>query len=273
MPGVPEAWLTKLMAATLYGGPSAVASGKAAGRLLGFPGFDRAAVEISTRRRTRQDGLLIHRVPSLPEQPGLHIHGIPVTSVETTLLDLCATETPSRIKTVVRDALRRKATTIEKLDTFMGHEARSGVRGIRVLRRTLEICDGREQLRASQLEDRFAHLMRKAHLYPVAQYVIALGNSFLKRPDFVFVHEMVAIELDSLEFHSDRVAFERDRETDVVLGNLGWRVLRFTWAQLRDRPDWVVQQVIAAVAQGRAAREPVLFSSDENRRVVRTGER
>jgi very-short-patch-repair endonuclease len=41
----------------------------------------------------------------------------------------------------------------------------------------------------------------------------------------------------------DREAFERDRARDNELAELGWLVLRFTYAMLRWEPDRVAQTI------------------------------
>ena len=51
------------------------------------------------------------------------------------------------------------------------------------------------------------------------------------------------VEVDSRSWHLNRVSFERDRERDNELQMLGWTVLRFTWAQIRYRPEWVIDTI------------------------------
>jgi len=53
----------------------------------------------------------------------------------------------------------------------------------------------------------------------------------------------LVVELDGWEHHRGRGAFERDRARDVELRIAGYEVLRFTYLQLRDRPE----QTIAAI--------------------------
>ncbi len=44
------------------------------------------------------------------------------------------------------------------------------------------------------------------------------------------------MELDSWEFHMDRIAFETDRERDAETLALGYRTIRITWPRLKARP-------------------------------------
>jgi very-short-patch-repair endonuclease len=54
---------------------------------------------------------------------------------------------------------------------------------------------------------------------------------------------MVALECDGYRFHGARHQWKRDLERRTALGRLGWRVLHFTWDDVRDRPEWVVDEV------------------------------
>ena len=70
--------------------------------------------------------------------------------------------------------------------------------------------------------------------------------------DIAFPAAMLAIEIDG-RVHERYDAFEHDRarQNDLVLQ--GWRVLRFTWAMLVERPDAVLLAIRQALGleQGR----------------------
>ena len=74
---------------------------------------------------------------------------------------------------------------------------------------------------------------------PEREYRVALPNGVSIHADFAFPAALLAIETDGYEWHSSKQAFERDRERDALLQSMGWRVLRFTWAQIKWRPDYV----------------------------------
>lgn len=63
--------------------------------------------------------------------------------------------------------------------------------------------------------------------------------------DICFRGSRVAIEIDGRLHHSSSPAFESDRcrQNDVVIA--GWRVLRFTWDMLINRPDYVIRCIRA----------------------------
>ncbi len=56
-------------------------------------------------------------------------------------------------------------------------------------------------------------------------------------------YRRVAVEAEGFEYHSDKVAFARDCERYTELAAADWLVCRFTWAQVRFRPEWVVDVV------------------------------
>jgi very-short-patch-repair endonuclease len=69
------------------------------------------------------------------------------------------------------------------------------------------------------------------------------------RVDFV-IGDGLVIEADGAEFHTDRASFEDDRRRDAILAALGFRVLRFSYTQIRERPDEVWAAIGAALARG-----------------------
>ena len=67
-------------------------------------------------------------------------------------------------------------------------------------------------------------------------------------PDFRWSEQRVIVETDGWATHGrQRRVFESDRERDVNLTVEGWRVLRFTWRQLTERPPWVAAQVLSVL--------------------------
>ena len=73
-------------------------------------------------------------------------------------------------------------------------------------------------------------------------------------PDILFADAGLIIEFDGYVVHSSKGAFESDRHRQNQLVLAGYRVLRFTWQQLKDDPAAVVREIRAALAQG----EPVI---------------
>jgi very-short-patch-repair endonuclease len=65
--------------------------------------------------------------------------------------------------------------------------------------------------------------------------------------DFLWPQQRLVVEVDGFAYHSDRAAFERDRERDAALVAAGFRVIRVTWRQLVDQPLVVVARIASAL--------------------------
>jgi very-short-patch-repair endonuclease len=66
--------------------------------------------------------------------------------------------------------------------------------------------------------------------------------------DIAFRRLKVAIEIDGRLHQDDEDLFESDRWRQNALVRDGWRVLRFTWAMLREHPEAVIAAVRAVIA-------------------------
>lgn len=69
------------------------------------------------------------------------------------------------------------------------------------------------------------------------------------RVDFLFEDERVVVEADGFAFHADRASFRTDRRRGNALQARGFRVLRFSWEDVRFRPEMVVTLVRRTLAQ------------------------
>jgi very-short-patch-repair endonuclease len=61
--------------------------------------------------------------------------------------------------------------------------------------------------------------------------------------DVAFRRVRLVIEIDGWAFHSTPERFQRDRQRQNRLTAAGWTVLRFTWRDLTERPEHVVETV------------------------------
>jgi predicted transcriptional regulator of viral defense system len=88
---VPQSWKQRLLAACLWSG-SGVASHRSAGALYGFDGFRAGLIEITAglNAAPARTGIVLHRSGQLGPADRTRLHGIPVTTVARTLVDLGA---------------------------------------------------------------------------------------------------------------------------------------------------------------------------------------
>jgi very-short-patch-repair endonuclease len=71
--------------------------------------------------------------------------------------------------------------------------------------------------------------------------------------DIAFPGARLAIEIDGWAWHTDVERFRTDRHKGNALVKAGWTVLRFTWHDLTNRPDYVLAQIQAALRAARAS--------------------
>lgn len=95
----------------------------------------------------------------------------------------------------------------------------------------------------AESERRLQRLLRRAHITGwIAQLPLVAGGRRFEI-DIAFPELKVAIEIDGYAYHSSHERFQRDRTKQNALIAAGWRVLRFTRADLDDRPGYVLAQI------------------------------
>lgn len=143
---------------------------------------------------------------------------------------------------------------------------RAGLVGATALRGALEAVGGPGSRRASRvaglldpLSGSVLESLLRVRLVTagltgfVTQHEIRDGRRVVARVDFCWPSHRLVVEADGFAFHSDRSAYRRDRERMNELERLGWRVLRFTWEDVRGRPARVVAMIAECLAQAARA--------------------
>ena len=92
-------------------------------------------------------------------------------------------------------------------------------------------------------ERKLKRLIEEAGL-PGPQLNARLGG---REHDAVWAEQRLVVEVDGYAAHGTKAAFEGDRERDAELAASGWRVVRVTWAQLRDQPVAVATRLTRAL--------------------------
>jgi hypothetical protein len=111
--------------------------------------------------------------------------------------------------------------------------------------------------RLVRFERRLSRVLRGGGLpLPEAQFEIFDEDGFVARPDFSYVDARLAIEADGYEYHGSRAAWIADLKRRSLLARAGWRVVHVTWADVRDRPEVVVDMIRRALEQTRALSAP-----------------
>lgn len=245
---VPFTWPSRLLAAVEWAAPAA-ASHRAAAVVLGLEGFTSGPVEITTSRRVRSplgDRLIVHRAPAVPRHLLRFWDGIPYTNAEKTLSDLGAVCPIRKVEDALDDALRRRLTTLDRLETHLDSYARRGSSGAGMLRRLLnERFD--QGYTHTRFEKALLNLVSNSQLpVPVKQYPVVLnGHRF--DLDFAYPSARVGVEAWSYAFHSKRRDWERDQRRHALLTSDGWSMLYVTYRRLVNRPESVVDDIRRAL--------------------------
>jgi very-short-patch-repair endonuclease len=211
------------MAALLALGEGAVVSHLSAAALWGMLRPHSGAIHVTVpgdggRRKRR--GIWIHRSSTLIAGVSLLRDGIRVTKAARTLRDLHRGVSDETYRRAVRRALDLRLISSDQLRS-------------------------EDELTRSELERLFLALCRR-HRFPRPEVNMRVGPYEV---DFIWRDRSLIVETDGFSHHGGRPAFERDRARDAHLQSLGFRVLRFTWRQIRDSPGLVARSLRALVVQ------------------------
>jgi hypothetical protein len=230
-------WLAAVKAC----GPSAVLSYLSAARLWGLIDTRSRLVEVTvptTAGIRRRKLLIVHRSSTLDPLDVTTRRAIPVTRPGRTIVDCAETLDGRGLERLIDEGERLGLCDERKLrQTAERHAGRVGAR--RVMR-TLGEHEAGSTPTANDFEELFLAIC-DAHGIPRPVVNRPLGAI---TPDFRWPEQRVIVETDGWATHGRRRrVFESDRQRDVQLTVEGWTVLRFTWRQLTERPDWVAAQV------------------------------
>lgn len=218
--------------------PDAVVLGAAAARLGFWPDLPVATMELSVRVRP-SSRWFTGSERSIDPDHVVHGNGVRFASPALAAIDLC----PRFGGDAIDRLLRSRADTLAALwEVLRRYPKRRGN-----TERTRLLLDSRDEP-WSEAERLFHRLLRGAGLtgwranYPVRCFE---RRYFI---DVAFPGAKLAIEIDG-RIHSGPDLFESDRERQADLVAAGWRVIRFTWAQLQHRPEWVMDRIRRALAR------------------------
>ncbi len=254
--GTVETFEQRCIVAALDAGHDAVVQGAAAAHLWGLPGFEDAPVEVTRRRRRarRPTGdLPVHEPRLVPPHHRTTHHGVPVTTVERTVFDLCGSIREGRAERALDNALARRLTTLPALRATGQELCRRGRPGSALFRRLL--ADRGVDFRPveSGLEAAFLELLVSGGL-PVPERQVDLGGTgWVGRVDFYFRDARLVVEVDSERFHTAALDAAADRSRDAALRAAGFEVVRVTEDEIRNRPGVAARRVGQALAARRAA--------------------
>lgn len=245
--GAPLTTLAQLWAAQLATG--GVLAYSTAGRLWGVydprgDGVHGVHVTVPHARRIAiPAGIQVHR-QVIPPREVRHQSGLPVTSRRRTVLDLLASEPYGRAGQLADRGVQRG--WIDPDDCIRRVRAQPHRPGNSQLRRlAATLGDG-----AAAESERLLHrLLRRAGIQGwVPNYPLWHEGELVGVIDVAILSRRLAIEVDGMAYHVDADRFQADRSRQNAVAALGWTVLRFTWADLTQRPGYVVTSIRSLAA-------------------------
>ena len=177
--------------------------------------------------RKKRRGIRVHRSTTLTPRDTTTHRGIPITTPARTIVDLARTLSGRPLEHVIDLADQRGL--VDFADLRQANTAS--------LQAVLQ--DYRPAKTRSELEEALLRLCDD-HGIPRPE-----TNTHIEgiEVDFVWRAERLIVEVDGYTYHRSPESFENDRERDVTLTLAGWRVLRFTWAQIVGRGGWVAAAI------------------------------
>jgi very-short-patch-repair endonuclease len=229
----------RCLAATYAAGDGAIVShlASAALRML-VQSPEHIDVTIPECRRVRRPGLVLHHSAVLGPLDMSVCGLVPVTSPPRTLLDITPALDHARLELVVDDALRRGLVRPDKLLAYLARPEFAARPGIVRLRR-VAVDRTSSGVPGSHLETQISRLIQSYGFpAPIRQHEARVAGRLVVF-DLAYPDERLAIEPEGWAPHwgRDRWQSDHDRYNAIELG--GWRVLRFTYADVTGRPAYV----------------------------------
>lgn len=188
-------------------------------------------IHVTSPTVRKRAGIVHHR----SERIDRTVHkGIPVTTPARTICDVAASATFKVLRGIVNHALGLALVTITQLITFRG-------RGAKKLRRVLATAAPTR----SENENLVLQLIHEAGLPRPLVNPSLEGTSYI--PDFLWPEHRLVLEADSKRFHGNMIARADDATRQLVLEELGLRVIRTTWVEATTHPAVLQRKVYASI--------------------------
>ena len=229
----------RLVAALFRGGPGAALSHTTAGWWWRLLDAVPTVIHVTSPHRPRpSQGLKWHRRRG--DVQCFFLRRLPVTPVARTLLDLAAIVDFRTLRKALAEADHRKLLAPAAIEAELGRGRRGSTALCRALAIHLPELAGAE----NDFEAEFLFLVERAGL-PIPE-PNAIVEGF--KVDALWRDRKLIVELDGHATHATPVANEEDRRRELILRRAGYRVVRYTWQQVTQRPNDVVDDLRLALA-------------------------
>ncbi len=219
-------------AAVLACGEGALLSHDSAAALYGLREWP-PVPEVTALTHRERPGIQVHRSRTLSKADATRQHGIPVTTAARAILDVRGRLSDAELIQIVSDARRAGHLGPTALHRLLAASARAA-----------RLIDPRQAPSESIFMAMFLVFLKRYRLpIPLIEYWF---HGF--RVDAIYPAQRLIVELDSWEFHSDPVQFERDRERNAVATKYRHDTLRITWKRMTEHPRQLAAEIRAILA-------------------------
>jgi very-short-patch-repair endonuclease len=233
-----QAWLAVL-------GARAVLSYLSAADWWGLPVEQDGCLHATRHERQRlltHARIRIHRVLLVPSAVTSRF-GLRVTTRTETLMDCLGWLPIGPARTLLDRGLQQAWLGRPDIERRLDEQAgRWGTRQlVRLLRESRPGAEAESERRLQRLLDEAGIGGWKGN-YPI----VVFGRRF--RLDIGFPEQLVDIEVDGWAHHRTKDRRQADLQRDNLLTRAGWRVLRFSWDDVADRPAYVLATIRSVLA-------------------------
>jgi very-short-patch-repair endonuclease len=224
----------RYMAAVLACGDGALLCGRAAAHLWGLVRGSAPPPEVIAPTERRVKGVETRRHRRGEAQQGTKHHGIPVTTVPSTLVDLSSLLSLPDLARACHEAGVKYDTTPGQVEAEL--KRRPTAPGAKNLRKVLT---GEQRVTLSALERTFLERLEEAGL-PLPETNRSASG---RRVDCRWPTHNLTVELDSYRYHRSRHAWELDRRREREARARGDEFCRFTHDDVFEAPDRVLDEL------------------------------
>jgi very-short-patch-repair endonuclease len=201
--------------------------------------------EVSTKSDRRREGIRVHRATGLTRRDTTRQLGVPITSPARTVFDMTPRlKTEKALRRFVNDARLTNTLQLSHLAELLERHPHAPA-----TRHLLPFVRATGGPTRSDLEDVFVAFARRYGL-PEPTINRRMGRT---EPDILFPEERVIVEIDSWKYHSDRGAFESDRDRDAERLAAGIETVRVTEERLENTPAREAERLHAILRARRRA--------------------
>jgi hypothetical protein len=169
--------------------------------------------------------------------------GLPVTTVERTLLDCCSILNPLTVTKAFESSFRMRLTTVDRMYDFLKERGGRGVKGTRLARSVLDNRRDETPTGSGSETEALYHMRNGGVPEPVLQQKFTAHDGEVIRPDFYWPLLHKAIEVDGVDAHDSADKLDHDLQRQNRLMDLGIELRRFSARLVRRDPARFVAEV------------------------------